>query len=353
MLPLAPPVKGGSIKELRKLLNVEDNEAILLEAWLLGTLSSTPFPILTLEGEQGTAKSTTTRLLRQLVDPSTAAIRAAPRKEEDLSIAAKNSHVVALDNLSGVPPWLSDALCRVATGGSFATRKHYTNDEEALFTFMRPIILNGIDQIAERHDLADRSLRVTLPVIPPDKRRTEAQLNVDFAEAAPSILAGLCDGVACALKNRSSVQVENLPRMADFTLWCMAAEEAMPWEPGEFMHTYRRNQDESVERALDADLVGNPIMKLMERHDEWEGSPTELLKELEDIVGENVTRLKKWPKTPSAFGKELTRTVEFLRRSGVMFSREKSGNRTITITKASNKPEISPDITVTTGQFFA
>lgn len=38
-------------------------------------------------------------------------------------IAANNSWCLAYDDLSHVPPWLSDALCRLSTGGGFATRE--------------------------------------------------------------------------------------------------------------------------------------------------------------------------------------------------------------------------------------
>ena len=123
MLPLPEPMEGGSVAEIRKLLNIGQEDALLVEAWLLGVLSPGPYPVLILEGEQGSAKSSTTRLLRMLIDPSVAPNRAAPRNEQDLVISANNSWIVTLDNLSGVPVWLSDALCRMATGGSFSARK--------------------------------------------------------------------------------------------------------------------------------------------------------------------------------------------------------------------------------------
>lgn len=114
--PLPIPVKGGCITELRPFVNVADeNNWRLLVAWLIAAFRPRgPYPLLGLHGEQGCAKSTTARTIRSLIDPSTAPLRSEPREPRDLMIAATNSWVVAFDNLSSVPVWLSDALCRLA-----------------------------------------------------------------------------------------------------------------------------------------------------------------------------------------------------------------------------------------------
>jgi hypothetical protein len=159
------PVGGGSVESLRPLLNVQSEEDFrLLVAWLVGTLNPDgPFPVLVLQGEQGSAKSTTVGVLRSMVDPAVEPLRAPPRGERDLAIAASGNWVPALDNLSGVRPWLSDALCRLATGGGFATRELYSDDREVVFSQKRPVILNGIDSLAVAGDLRDRSIIVELP----------------------------------------------------------------------------------------------------------------------------------------------------------------------------------------------
>jgi hypothetical protein len=144
-LPLPVPERGGSIEALRSFLNLSNqNEFVLVVAWLLAALrSSGPYPLLAISGEQGSAKTVLSKLLRALVDPSVAPVRALPREERELMIAAHNGHLLAFDNLSGLPAWLSDALCRLASGGSFAVRQLYTDDEEVLFKAARPTFLNG------------------------------------------------------------------------------------------------------------------------------------------------------------------------------------------------------------------
>jgi hypothetical protein len=116
--------------------------------------------------------------LRRLVDPNVSPLRSLPREDRDLFIAATNGHVIAIDNVSALPPWLSDTLCRLATGGGFGTRTLYSDQEETLFDAMRPIILTGIDDFVIRGDLADRAIFLRLARIiheaSGESRRSEA-----------------------------------------------------------------------------------------------------------------------------------------------------------------------------------
>ncbi|MDP9438167.1 MAG: ATP-binding protein [Actinomycetota bacterium] len=237
---LPRPVSGGSVEDLRDLLNVRSEEDFrLLVAWLVGVFNPDgPYPVLALQGEQGSAKSTTVRVLRSVVDPAVEPLRAPPRGERDLAIAASGNWTPALDNLSGIRPWLSDALCRLATGGGFATRELYSDDREVLFSQKRPVILNGIDSLAVAGDLRDRSIVVDLPPIPPAKKRTEREFYRELEEARPKVLGALLDAASAALRNRDTTTLEELPRMADFAVWVAAAEEALPWERSAFMSAY-------------------------------------------------------------------------------------------------------------------
>jgi hypothetical protein len=172
MLPLPLPVKGGSINALAPFLNLSGrNEFVLVIAWLLAALRhGGPYPLLALSGEQGSAKTVLSKILRALVDPNAAPVRTMPREERDLFIAANNGHLLAFDNLSDIPARTSDALCRLASGGSFAIRQLYTDADEALFEAACPAILNGIEDVITRPDLADRAIFLTLPYVHDTRR---------------------------------------------------------------------------------------------------------------------------------------------------------------------------------------
>jgi hypothetical protein len=176
-----------------------------------------PYPVLVLGGEHGSAKTETAKRFRSLVDPNAAPNRGEPREARDLMIAARKGWILAFDNLSYLPVWLSDGLCRLATGGGFATRELYSDDDEVIFAATRPVILNGIGEVVSRSDLLDRTILLTLPVIPERKRRDERDLERAFGQARPRILGTLLDAASCALRNRDTVRLSRKPRMADFS----------------------------------------------------------------------------------------------------------------------------------------
>jgi hypothetical protein len=213
MQSLPIPTRGGSLAELRTWLNVaSDDDWRLIVGWLLAAFRPRgPYPVLILAGEQGSAKSTTARLLRSFIDPNVAALRSAPRDARDVAIAAGNSWVLALDNLSYVPGWLSDCLCRLATGGGFATRELYSDSEEAIFDSQRPVILTSIEDVANRGDLIDRAVIAHLPAIPDSKRRTESAYWAAVDAARPAILGAILDVVAAGLGRLPHVQLNNSP----------------------------------------------------------------------------------------------------------------------------------------------
>ena len=140
MLPLPMPMRGGSIEALTSFFNLPTrSDFVLVVAWLLAALRhGGPYPLLAVSGEQGSAKTVLSKILRALIDPNAAPVRTAPREERDLFIAAGNGHLLAFDNLSDLPAWISDALCRLASGGSFAVRQLYTDRDEVLFQAARP-----------------------------------------------------------------------------------------------------------------------------------------------------------------------------------------------------------------------
>lgn len=229
MRPLPTPVHGGSLDELRPFLNVAAEEDwMMMVAWLLAAFRPHgPYPLAALHGEQGSAKTTTARVLRALVDPNMAPVRCEPRDGRDLMISATNGWVIVLDNLSRVSESLSDALCRLSTGGGFATRMLYTDADETILNAQRPVVLTGIEDLATRGDLLDRSLVIYLPTIPASERMTERKFWASFDAAQPRILGALLSAVAGALRDLPQVELAQLPRLADFATWVTAAEPSL------------------------------------------------------------------------------------------------------------------------------
>jgi hypothetical protein len=331
MLPLPEPVRGGSVQRLREFANVADEHWPLVLAWLVAAYRPRgPFPILKLLAEQGSGKTTFARVLRMLIDPNHAAVRSAPRSEQDLMIAANNAWVMSFDNLSCVRTDLSDALCRLSTGGGWGTRTLYANDEETLFDAQRPVILNGIEDIGYRSDLLDRCLIVELPRIEPAQRRSEKLFWDEFEKARPQILGALLDAVSSALANLPEVERSDIecPRMADFAMWGVAAEVGLGLRPGRFLQAYELNRDIASHAALESSPVVVALIHLLESKGKFEGTATQLLKGLE-VFSYAEDRKNGWPKNARALSGQLSRFAPNLRLEGIVVDQVRIKNEKI------------------------
>jgi hypothetical protein len=334
--PLPVPEMGGSVEAMRRFLNVEsEDDFVLVVSWALAVLRNRgPYPLLVLSGEQGSAKSTFSAILRATLDPNAAPLRALPREDRDIFIAASNGHVLAFDNVSVLPPWMSDTLCRLATGGGFAVRQLYSDADEILFNESRPVILNAIDEVVTRPDLADRAIFLTLEPIPEERRRTETEIWEEFNAEHPRILGALLDAVAEGLRRLPETSLECLPRMADFALWATACATAM-WPPGTFIAAYQGNREGSVESVIEADVVATAVRSFMATRTMWTGIYADLLGALAGEVDERAKKSANWPDSPRALGGRLRRAATFLRKVGIdiKFGRQgRARTRIITIT---------------------
>lgn len=328
---------------LRRLLNLgsdQESDFLLIVMWLLASLwPSGPYPILAIDGEQGSGKSTLCRLLRSLIDPNKAKLRAPPRTEADLVVAAAAGRVVALDNVSFLDADMADVLCRLATGAGLSKRRLYTDEDEHVIEVCRPILLNGISSLLARGDMADRSLVVTLRRIADGERRMEADIEQAFADAAPGILAALLDGLVEGLHFDRGVPGE-LPRMADFAALACRAAPAFGWTAERVIDAIKSNRAAANETVVDADPLSDTLRMVLAEHGmpwdlgrRWSGTPTELLEKVNALAPETVKRERGWPKDAARLGSRLRRLAPALSRTGIDITEARVGrHRTRTVT---------------------
>jgi len=348
MVSLPMPVSGGSIAALRPFLNLAGDDAfVLVIAWLMATFRARgPYPILNIHGEQGSAKTTTARVLRSLIDPHAVPVRALPKEERDLMITATNSWLPVYDNVSGLPGWLSDALCRLATGGGYATRALYENDEETILDAQRPVILTGIDGIGGRSDYLDRSIIVDLPRIPEDRRRTERVIWQEWDTARPAILGAVLTAVSGGLHDLPTVSLTNRPRMADFAEWAIATERACGFAPRAFMRAYIAERESAHAAALEASPIGAAVPLFTDTLPApWTGTASDLLAALNKCVDDDVRRHTGWPKSGRALATELRRIAPNLRETQVLVTflpKGAKGKRLLRVERAGETSPPSP-----------
>jgi hypothetical protein len=218
--------------------------------------------------------------------------------------------------------------------GERRVRQLFTDQDEVLFDAARPVILNGIEDVVSRPDLADRALFLTLPYLSEARRRPEHTLWQAFELLRPRLLGALLDALSHGLHALPQVRLDRLPRMADFALWATACETSL-WPAGTFARAYADNRRGAIADAIDADPVAACVRELMAERGSWAGCAADLLRVGADrsrnavIVGG-----RDWPKNPRALAGRLRRAQAFLRALGieVAFTREgRAGSRIIRI----------------------
>ena len=234
------------------------------------------------------------------------------------------------DNLSDLKDWLSDALCRLATGASFSTRLLHTDYDEALFNATRPALLNGISDVATRGDLMDRMVSIQLPRIPEVERREERELWAAFDVARPGMLGGLLDAASAALRNLPTMTLDRKPRMVDFARWVEAAAPHLGWQRGAFLAAYTGMREQATDIEIDASPIGEPLISFAEEQatGRWTGTAAELLSQLNTRYGDK-RHPKGWPETARALADALRRLSPALETHGVtlLFKRGHGGVR--------------------------
>jgi hypothetical protein len=314
MRPLPMPERGGTLNALWPLVNIPEADRMMVLAWMLECLrADTPHVVLELVGEQGSVKSTTQKFIRRLIDPNQADLRAAPKSVEDVWIAARNSHMVSLENLSHLPSPYQDALCVLATGGGYSARTLYTNAEETILDLRKPIMLNGISVIVTAQDLLDRCLHIDLPTV--ESRELASVMEHRFESAQAKLLGALLDLFVMALAKLPSVTIapNERPRMADFAALGEAVFMSLGKAPGVFLTRYNVIRKDGVHRTIDSSPVGAALLAYLETAPAgFNGTLTNLLDRLE----RHKPHSEAWPRSAKGLGDALRRLAPALRMIG-------------------------------------
>ena len=341
MKPLPLPEQNGDLWQLTKFLNIRDSGSqLLLLCYLIAAMDPTiPIPALVFHGVKGSTKTTSLKVIKRVLDPSRVLVRGTIPVQDEFSLAAWQNRVLFFDNLSSIPPWFSDALCRVVTGEGWSKRTLYTDEDVTFFEYMGVIGLAGINCIVDKSDLLDRSIIIPLNSLTPKERRLESEFWGEFDDALPSILGGLYATLSKTLSIVETLKLPELPRMADFGLFGAAAAIALGKTSDDFLRAYNGNINRQNEAAIDASYVAQAVIELMKKEAQWEGSSTELLDELNPLAEKLRVNRKshKWPQDPSWLTRRLKEVEPNLEVIGIMVIHQRtSEGRKILITLDEN-----------------
>lgn len=303
------PVRNEDLSIIDKHFTLKNKEdAILLKVVLVAMfIPDISHPISVIYGEKGSSKTTTMRKQRSIVDPVTSDIVSMPTSVENLAIILNNNYMACFDNIDSISQEKSDILCMSATGGYYSKRALYTNDDEVILNFKAPVCLNGINVVATKADLLDRSILFELDRIPQHERKDEATIWAEFEADKPKILGAIFTTLSKAMAIYENLELNKLGRMADFSKWGYAIAEAAGIGGENFLNAYISNQNRANEEAVESNPVALAVIKLMTRYEEWNGSMSQLLMELQGIAESECIDIRNrlWAKEPNVLSRRL------------------------------------------------
>ena len=314
--PLPTPVAGGSIEPLWRIANIPYNQRLLVLTWLVECLRpDTPFPLIELMGEQGTAKSTTHAALRRLLDPNACDLRSAPRSAEDVFVSAAASWIVCYENVSHLSASIQDALCTIATGGGYAKRKLFTDADEVIIKVKRPVGINGISATVTAQDLIDRTISIEMSVVAERVEITE--LWREYEANHGKIIGALLDIASKALALLPSVRLPagEKPRLVEFARLGIAVAQAVGQPARVFMDQFTSSRQDSIARTIDASPVAGAILDWLEYNPCGSRGPVKTV--MREVERYRQPCSDAWPKSPKGFADAMRRAAPALRQLGV------------------------------------
>lgn len=325
--PQVEPAKGGDIQLFRKFTNItDDSDWNLFLAFAVATLvPDIPKPVLVINGSQGAGKSTPMRMLKELADPSQLVSAGKITGETELARLANRHTLLFFDNLSFLEKDNSDVLCRLITGDGFSKRRLYSDDDEVIYNFKRPLMMNGINNFITQADLLDRALILNVERISEEKRLTELELWSKFERERPLILGAMFTALSKAMQIFPKTPTTGLPRMADFGRWGCAIYSAINNRPfEEFQTILSSNKKRQVEESVEADPVAKLIKYMSNQLVRWKGSAHDFIEARwlidQRVITEEIARLTEhphWPKDASQVGKRIRRAEGMLKEANI------------------------------------
>ena len=356
--PQVEPMSGGDLRDFLRFVNLSvPSQQLLLLVYLVSCfVPQIPHPIPVPYGPQGAAKTTLFRMLRRLIDPSATETLSFPRGKAELVQQLSHHWAPFYDNVSWISAPMSNTLCRAVTGEGFSKRELYSDDDDVIYHFRCCIGLNGINVAPQKPDLLDRSVLFELQPIAPSERKPEKQLLKEFESLRPMLFGAALDALSRAMAIMPSITLPEHPRMADFANWGCAIAPALGYSQDEFLAALDDNMRVRNEEVVASSTVGILVSLLLETHDAWENSATQLFDEICFLAEEeNINRVL-LPKSANALVRKLNElrtnlaAVGIQVTTGIRDSKERrvainriAKNTVTTVTTVTSGKEIEPE----------
>lgn len=338
--PQTIPTSGSDIWDLFEFIKVPDNKKLLILVYLISCfIPDIPHPVPIIFGPAGAGKSMTMEFIRDIIDPSRAPRLKMPKGDKEIVQVFDHHYATFFDNLDVLPKWFSDIVCRAVTGEGSEFRALYSDDGAIIRSYRRCVCLNGINVASTQADLLDRSILIQLKKFPDGVRVEEEKLRRNFELTKPGLLGGIFDIIVKAKRIYPTVNLEKLPRMADFAKWGYAIAEALGGYGNNFLKLYLEDETERVNETVYQSDLATAIVAFINDKKIWRGTAADLLEELK-ITAERLnipTNSKSWPKNPAWFSRKLNQIESTIEHMGISVDRSRdNGQRYITLKVGEN-----------------
>ncbi|MHB1908330.1 MAG: hypothetical protein ACYCQJ_05590 [Nitrososphaerales archaeon] len=350
MRQLKEPNFDGTLEDVKAFFNyyhvktsdLEDDLVLLVGYIGAAFVANISHCILVVWGAQGAAKTSFTKALRTLVDPTILTNAKMPKEDRELVQFLAHHYVPCFDNVSYIEDENKiDELCRAATGDAFSKRELYSDDEDFIYQFKHLPMFNGLNIPFDRGDILDRTLPIEIERIKDVDRRLDSEVEAYLETAIPKVLGAIFKGLSKTMGKIDLVSQElngKLPRMADFCVWAEAFCQAMGYEKGLFVKRFNEKMEDNAKRSVEGDCVSELIQRLVSNQNEWSGSASDLLAILKSMDRDLGLMYKEsLPNDPRKLGRIVNDIRIGMSSLGINIQKQKGthGTRMILISKPS------------------
>jgi hypothetical protein len=318
----------------------EEEDRILLSVYIVTLfIPDIPHIVLQIHGEKGSAKSTFQTLIKMLVDPAKPKLLTIYNDQKEFIQQLAHNYLAFYDNLKYTPRWSSDEVCKAVTGVGSSKRKLYSDDDDIVYEYRRCLGFNGINLGLTEPDILDRSIMIELQRIRKENTKQETDIMAEFLKLKPKLLAYIFDTLVKATNIKKTMQLKELPRMADSAIWGEAIARAMGYKELEFISVYYGNIGKQNTEAIENSPLGQATIKWVnswykeEAPCSWQGTMLAGLEKLNIVADrENIDTSKSWPKAANSLSRALRPLLSNLREGpgiNITITRNTTGDRKV------------------------
>lgn len=341
---LRDPLAFGEASLMLKYLNIKSEKHKMLA---LVTLCTMPLvnivrPILGFIGPEGSAKTTAARLFKRVFDECAPLETNFKNNADDIHLMFYNHSIPLIDNLSPVKKFVSDIFCKATTGEGYTKRELYTDMEQVVISYRRPIIFTAIETPSQEPDFLDRCLLIEFDSIPDDQRYSESELIKSFDVDLPKILGGCLNTISLALKIFPEIEIKKTVRLADFAHMGAAIAEALGYKPEAFISALSENINRKKRELVgEKEPVLSAVVQLVEAQDSFDGTTSQLFEKIQRYKPSGSTKKEGWPRGANGLGRIIKRIMGTLQQQGIIVEKKSTNKGTfLSIYKDENYEDI-------------